>query len=145
QARDLVAALRALAPSTTASLDELRSTIAADAADVDQAITRGRTFVNRVWSSGLTPDERRTLRNEGRTDNQIAALETELRSYAHSEGSNVETTRLLAALDESRAAHADTTAALGTSYDRWNDVVTALESGNAVDTHPAVSAGGSYS
>src|SRR5262245_55438702 len=145
EARNLVAALRALAPSTTDSLDELRSTIAGDASDLDQAITRGRTFVHRVWNSGLTADERRTLHNEGRTDNQIAALETELRGYANSEGVNVDTTSLLAALDESRAAHAATAAALDTSYGKWNDIVTALETGKAPDTHPALSAGGPYS
>jgi hypothetical protein len=144
QARNLVAALRAVSSSTSDSLDALRNTVAANAADLDQAITRGRTFVNRVWNSGLTPDERRTLRNEGRTDNQIAAIETELRSYANSEGSNVDTASLLAALDESRAAHADTAAALDASYAKWNDIVTTIEGGKIPDTHPAVAAGGPY-
>jgi hypothetical protein len=144
QARDLVAALRAVVPSTTDSLDALRNTIASNAADLDQAISVGRTFVNRVWNSGLTPDERRTLRNEGRTDNQIAALETEVRSYANSPGSNVDTASLLAALDESRAAHADTAAALDASFAKWNDIVTTLEAAQIPDAHPAVAAGGSY-
>src|SRR5262245_11312379 len=145
QARNLVAALRAVSSSTSDSLDALRGTIAANATDLDQALTRGRTFVNRVWNSGLTPDERRTLRNEGRTDNQIAAIESELRSYANSHGSNVDTASLLSALDESRAAHADTAAALDASYARWNDIVTTLEADTIPNAHPAVAAGGSYS
>ena len=145
QARNLVATLRAVVPSTTDALDELRSTVAGDAADLDQAIDRGRAFATRVWNSGLTADERRTLRNEGRTDNQIAGLETELRGYAYSEGFNVDSASLLAALDESRAAHAATAAALDTAYDKWNDIVTAIEGGKAPDTHPAVAAGGPYS
>jgi alpha-tubulin suppressor-like RCC1 family protein len=145
EARNLVAALRTLVPSTDAALDELRSTVAGDAADLDAAIARGRTFVNRVWNSGLTADERRALRNQGRTDNQIAALETELRSFANSEGVNVDSASLLAALDESSAAHADTAAALDTAYAKWNDIVTAIEARKAPDTHPAIAAGGPYS
>src|SRR5262249_10893553 len=50
-----------------------------------------------------------------------------------------------AALDESRGAHAATAAALDTAYDKWNDIVTAIEGGEAPDTHPALSAGGPYS
>src|SRR5262249_4479352 len=122
QARNLVAALRAVVPATSDALNQLRSTVAADSTGLDQAISQGGTFDRRVASSGLTADERRALRNQGRTDNQIAALETDLRGDANSEGSNVDSASLLAALDESIAAHAATASALDTAYDRWNDI-----------------------
>jgi alpha-tubulin suppressor-like RCC1 family protein len=145
QARNLVAALRDAVPATTDALDTLRTTVAADATDLDKAIGQGRTFDGRVTSSGLNPDERRMLRNQGQTDNQIAALETDLRSGATGDGSNVDSSSLLAALDEARSAHAATAAALDTAYDRWNGIVTTIESDHRVAyTHPATAAGGPY-
>src|SRR5262249_61582674 len=42
QARNLVAALRDVAPATTGALDQLRSTVAGSATDLDQAIDRRR-------------------------------------------------------------------------------------------------------
>src|SRR5262249_9720811 len=127
------------------ALDRMRSTVAGDASDLDRALTQGRAFDTRVASSGLTPDERRRLRNEGRSDGQIAAFETDLRGDADGEGANVDSPSLLAALDEARAAHAATAAALDTAYAKWNDIVTAIEADHRVaDTHPAVAAGGPY-
>ena len=74
---------------------------------------RSRPRVELGADRGRAPD----APQPGAHDNQIAELETETRGYAYSEGFNVDSASLLAALDECRAAHAATAAALDTAYD----------------------------
>jgi alpha-tubulin suppressor-like RCC1 family protein len=142
QAGNLAETLRRIVPAAGDALAELRSAVA-DSGELEPGLTRGREFVLRVWNTGLTADERRVLRNQGLTEGQVAELEAELRGYATSSG--VDSPGLLAALDESRSAHAATATALADGTTAWAGIVATLEADPDVpDPAPAIDAGGPY-
>ncbi|HXV58660.1 MAG TPA: Calx-beta domain-containing protein [Gaiellaceae bacterium] len=143
QARNLAETLRESVLASGDALDELRSTVAGEAAELDAALTRGHEFARRVLSTGLSPDERRALLNRGSTAGQIADLETELRGFAYGEDANVDAGSALAALDQARSAHVATAAALVGAAAEWDDIVAALEA-DGPDPGPAIAAGGPY-
>jgi alpha-tubulin suppressor-like RCC1 family protein len=136
QARDLAETLRRIAPASGDAISDLEAV----ASDLGPAMNEGRTFANRVGNAGFTGDERRTLLNEGLTAKQVAELETETRDLAN-EASGVGVATVLAALEDVRAAHTATTAALAETVTEWDDVVKALE---AKQNPPGLDAGGPY-
>ena len=139
EARNLTETLRAIAPATSDALGDLKSAVSS--AGFDDALSAGRTFSHRVWSSGFTGDERRSLLNEGMTASQIAKLETEIRNDAQDDPI-ADSAPLLAALDQARSAHAATVTALAGSAGKWDEIVKAIE---AKPVGPAaIDAGGPY-
>ena len=130
QARNFAETLRRITPSSSDALAALREVM-----PLDDTIEAGRTFARRVESSGLTADERRALLNQKASPAQV---ETEIRGYADE---IVTAGSAIAALDQVRAAHTATAAALGASAADWQQIVTALE---AEVGRPAIDAGGPY-
>ena len=120
QARNLADTLRRIAPASSDALGDLKATIDST---LDDAISAGRSFATRVASTGFTAGERRALLNQGLTASQIAKLEIEVRGY-YLDFNLVDSAKLLAALDQGRAAHSATAAALGASAADWNEIVT---------------------
>ena len=142
QARNLAATLHAVVPATDGALAALKDA-SGTVTELDTQLTAARQFVSRVTTVGLTPDERRTLANQGRTPGEIVAMETELRSDGTDLG--LDATGLFAALDQARAARPATAAAAAESAAEWNQIVIALESElSGATPHPSVDAGGPY-
>ena len=142
QARNLSEALRRIAPASSDALAALRAVVSADAADLDEAIAAGRSFAARVSSTGFNGAERRSLLNQRLTATGVAKLETETRGFVD-DTYQTDSATVLAALDQTRAAHSATTAALAGTVAEWDEIVDALEADQ--DPLPAVAAGGPYS
>ncbi|HEX3003124.1 MAG TPA: MopE-related protein, partial [Angustibacter sp.] len=137
---DLSADLRRqLADDTT--LQDLRDAVAADVDGVTASAKEGADVAERIRRSGFTADERRTLRNQGLSTADIAALEA---GYV-ADGVNVAPTgeQVLAQLDAQLAARSAMADALTASVDGWATVVADLEQRTAAAT-PHASAGGPY-
>ncbi len=138
QALNLTETLREVVPAGGDALADLRAAVSDP--QLDPAITAGRSFTQRVWNSGLTAGERRALLNQGLSTTRIAKLETEVRGIAL-ENSLVDGASIVAALDQTRAAHSATASALDSAAADWEEIVVALE---ARSDRPAVDAGGLY-
>ncbi len=142
QARNLAVALHAIVPATDAALAELRAANGT-AADLDARLTAARQFVARVTNTGLTPDERRTLANQGMTAGEIASVETSLRSDGL-DGA-LDAAAVFGALDQARANRPATATAAAESAAEWDQVVLAIEAMlDEPSPHPDVDAGGPY-
>ena len=99
QAYDLAAALADIVPATDAALATVRNA-SGTVAELETQLSAGRQFAGRVWNSGFTADERRTLANQGRTPGEIAAMETDLRDEV---ALGMDAGTVLGALDQARA------------------------------------------
>lgn len=141
EAKSLAAVLAAVVPTTTARLQALRDAVASDPI-LATAVSTGASFVNRVWSTGLTADERRALLNAGMTRSEIADIESQVRANGPI-GLNLPT--FLATLDNGIAAHLAMATSAQESADAWAGVVSMIENDPGLPpSAPGVDAGGPY-
>ncbi|GAA1023886.1 hypothetical protein Aple_008950 [Acrocarpospora pleiomorpha] len=139
ETRDLHQTLAGQLAATSRQLTGLRALYTDDA---DEGLAFGHGFADRVRRQSLTPDERRTLRENGMTGPQITDLESDVRSAY---GPLYRAADIRAVLDAQIAAHARTVTAVGQGLTAWGAIVDAMAGDPHVpDPHPTAHAGGPY-
>ena len=133
---DLATVLR-----TSTAVTDLRDAVAANADSLAADSVKGAAVVNRIRTTGLTPDERRGLLNRGYTDEQIRQFES--RYVAGGQASSQDAHTILAPFEQLVAARNGMADALDESAASWTALATELDS--CVDAPlPSVDAGGPY-
>ena len=133
---DLATALR-----TSTAVTDLRDTVAANADSLAADSVKGAAVVNRIRTTGLSPDERRGLLNRGYTDEQIRQFES--RYVAAGQASSQDAHTILAPFEELVAARDGMADTLDESAASWTALAAELDS--RVDAPlPSVDAGGPY-
>ncbi|KAB8182154.1 hypothetical protein FH610_024740 [Microbispora catharanthi] len=138
EVRDLHQALAGQLARTSAQLNDIKALFGEDA---DKAFAFAADFGSRVKQRGLTPDERRVLRESGLTGAQITEFENRIRAAAGPYTAQTVRDALAAQI----AAHAKTAAAVQEGLSGWQAITDALAGDAGVpDTHPVAQAGGPY-
>ncbi len=132
--RDLHDALAAQADGTSAQLQDLEGLYSSQA---DEGLQAARDYLGRVRREGLTPGEKHTLRDNGMSDAEITAFESDL---AATSTPRILASDVRAALAAQRSTHADTVSALAQGRSAWQAIVTSLEAqDNVPDEQPVAS------
>lgn len=148
QARAVRDLSTALAEELTASteIQDLRDALAADIDGIVERATEGAQVINRVRSTGLTPEERRTLANRGLDDAAMAALEARFVQYGFAVAPSA--WQVLTMVDGLLAARSGMITALHASEAGWDEVAATVEAQLAKKSPvllPDADAGGTYS
>ena len=109
---------------SSTAVTALRDTVAANVDTLVAHSTEGAAMINRIRTTGLTPDERRQLLNRGYTDDDIRTFESGYVAdgQALSQGAG----QILAPFDQLVAARTAMAGALDQSAAAWSTLASGL-------------------